>query len=139
MQKVPAAYEGLPARQSSSGPFNVRKIVHVIDGPHGAPDAFEGNILGTLYCRAIGQSHGVVCRFRYEVGVEVPHLHHYDIVVVEINTCCIELFHRAALDRFRHDKHVYRRAIDVHYSTLPYRMKLPEPHDSISNADDGSL
>lgn len=55
---MPAAH-GQPACKALSGPFNVCKIVHVIDGPHGAIDVLEGDVLGALYGGAIGQGHGM--------------------------------------------------------------------------------
>ena len=41
------------------------------------------------------------CRFRYGIGVEMPHLHHCDIVYVKAYACCLELFHRAVLVCYR--------------------------------------
>lgn len=82
---------------------------------------------------------GMVCRFRYGIGVEMPHLHHCDIVYVKTYACCLELFHRAVLDCFWHDKYINRCAIDMHHSIFPYWTELSESHDGISDADDGSV
>jgi hypothetical protein len=32
----------------------------------------------------------MVCRLGYEIGVEITHLHYYDIIYVKIHTCCLE-------------------------------------------------